>query len=86
MIENTIFAIFTSRAVAGFFVTGGGGGVGGVIASAAGRSLVGGSGGILHQKIFKFEGSEPLFSALVMRYVSEKSTSTMKVANNCKSL
>ena len=42
----------------------------------------GGSGGILPQKIVKFGGSEMLFSALV----SEKSTSNMKMANNCKSL
>jgi len=52
-----------SRAVARFFVKGGtslGGG--------------GGSAGLLPQKIFKFGGSETLFSALVMRYVSEKST------------
>ena len=33
------------------------------------------SAGILPQKIFKFGGYEMLFSALVMRYVSEKSTS-----------
>ena len=45
-----------------------------------------GSGGILRQKIFKFGDSETLFSALVMRYVSEKSTSNMKMAKNCKSL
>ena len=32
------------------------------------------SAGILPQKIFKFGGYEMLFSALVMRYVSEKST------------
>ena len=38
-------------------------------------SLVGTSTGILPQKIFKFGGYEMLFSALVMRYVSEKSTS-----------
>ena len=38
-------------------------------------SLVGMSAGILPQKIFKFGGYEMLFSALVMRYVSEKSTS-----------
>ena len=38
-------------------------------------SLVGTSAGILPQKIFKFGGYEMLFSALVMRYVSEKSTS-----------
>ena len=36
---------------------------------------MGGSGGLLPQKIFKFRGSEMLFSALVLRYVSEKSTS-----------
>ena len=41
-----------------------------------------GSGGTLPQKIFKFGGPEMLFSALVMRYVSEKSTSNMKMANN----
>ena len=35
-------------------------------------SLVGVCGGIFPQKIFRFEGSETLFSALVMRYVSEK--------------
>ena len=44
------------------------------MASAEGTSLVGGCGGVLLQKIFKFGGSEMLFSALVMRYVSEKST------------
>ena len=49
-----------------FFVTGG------IIASAEGTSLVGESGVILPQKIFKFGGSKMLFSALVMRYVSEK--------------
>ena len=49
-------------------------------------SLVAGSGGIVPEKIFKFGGSETLFSALVMRYVSEKSTLNMKMANNCKSL
>ena len=37
------------------------------------------SAGILPQKIFKFGGYEMLFSALVMRYVSEKSTS-----NKCR--
>ena len=68
------------RAVARFFVTGG------IIASAGDTSLVGGSGSILPQKIFKFGGSEMLCSALVMRYVSEKSTSKVKMANNCKSL
>jgi len=43
----------------------------------------GGSGGILPQQFFKIGVSETLFSALVMRYVSEKSTSKMKMANNC---
>ena len=47
-------------------------------------SLVGGSAGNLPQEIFKFGGSRTLFSALVMRYGSEKSTSNMKTANNCK--
>ena len=60
-------------AVARSFLTGGGGG----IASAEGNSLVGGSGGILPQKIFQFGGSETLFLALVTRYVSEKSTSNI---------
>ena len=50
---------------------------GGIIASAKGTSLEGGSGGI-----FKFGGSETLFSALVMRYVSKKLTLNMKMANN----
>ena len=45
---------------------------GGIIASAEGTSLVGG---------VKLGGSETLFSALVMRYVSEKSTS-----NECEKL
>jgi len=57
---------------------------GGIVASGEGASLEGGSGGILPQKIFKFGGSEMLFSALVMRYVSEKSTLDMKMVNNCK--
>ena len=52
-------------AIATFFVMGGERGR--IIAS-----LVGGAWGILLQKIFKFGGSEMLFSALVMRYVSEK--------------
>ena len=56
------------KAVARFFVTRG------IIASSEGTSLVVGSGGILSQKIFKFGGSETLFSTLVMRYVSEKSS------------
>ena len=70
------------RAVASFFVAG----VGGIIASAEGTNLVGGSVGILPEKIFKFGGSETLFSALVMKYVSKKSTLNMEMANNCKSL
>ena len=65
------------RPIARFFVTGGGGGGGGrgIIA----RTLV---GGILHQTMFKFGSSETLFSALVMRSVSEKSTLNIKMANN----
>ena len=54
--------------------------------SSEGTSLVGGSGGILPHKIFKFGGSETLLSALVMRYGSKKSTSSMKMADDCKSL
>ena len=46
-----------------FFFFLGGGGLGGNIASAEGTKFVGGSGGILPHKIFKFEGSEALFSA-----------------------
>jgi len=69
------------RAVARFFFV-----TGDIMASAEDRSLLGGPGGILPQIIFKFGGFETLFSALVMRYVSEKSTSKMKMANNCKSL
>ena len=49
------------------------------MANAGGTSLVGGVGGILPQTIFKFGGSETQFSALVMRYVSERST-----ASKCK--
>ena len=41
--------------------------------SAESTSLVGGS--------FAFGGSKTIFSALVMRYVSEKSTLNMKMAN-----
>ena len=62
------------------------GGGGGIIASSEGTSLVGGCGGILPQKIFKFGGSEMLLSALVMRYGSKKSTLNMKMADDCKSL
>ena len=46
------------RAVARFFVTGG------IIANAEGTSLVGGFGGMLPKKIFKFGDSEMLLSAL----------------------
>ena len=53
-----------TRAVTRFFVKGGGH-----------EPWCGGSGGLLSQKIVKFGGSETLFSALVVRYVSEKSTS-----------
>ena len=60
------------RPIARFFVTGGGGGI-------IARSLV---GGILQQTMFKFGSSETLFSALVMRSVSEKSTLNIKMANN----
>ena len=56
------FASRDYRAVASF-LRGGGGGGGGNIASAEGTNFVGGSGSILPQKIFKFEGSEELFSA-----------------------
>ena len=61
-------SITPSRAIARFFVIGGGGGRG-IIASAEGTRLVGGSEGILPQKILKFGGSETLFSALVKRDV-----------------
>ena len=47
--------IHKTRAVDRFFVTGEGAG-GGIIASVEGRRLVGGSGGILPQEIFKFGG------------------------------
>ena len=48
--------------------------MGGIIVSAEGTTLVGGSGGILPQKMFTFGGYETLFSALIMRCVSEKLT------------
>ena len=54
-----------SRAVAKFFCKGGG-----AVASAEGTSLVGDLGVSSPRKF-----SETLFSALVLRYVSEKSTS-----------
>ena len=47
--------------------------------SAKGTSLVEGSGDILPQEMFRFGGYETLFSALIMKCVSEKSTS-----NNCE--
>ena len=72
-----------SRAEARFLLMGGGGGI---IRSTEGTSLVGELECIIPQKIFKFGGSETLFSALVMRYVSEESTLNMKMANNCRSL
>ena len=69
----------TGRVIASFFCYRGGGW--GIIASAKGTSFVGGSVGILPRKIFKFGGSETLFSALVMKYVSKKLTLNMKMAN-----
>ena len=48
--------------------------MGGIILSAKGMTIAGGSGGILPQKMFLFGGYETLFAALIMRYVSEKST------------
>ena len=53
-ISDCIISIAFFRAVARFFVTGG------IIASAEGRSLVGGggSGGILPENIFKFGSTE----------------------------
>ena len=61
--DTTYLFLALPRAVARFFVTGG------IIARAEGTSLVGGSGGRVSspRKIFKFGGSEMLFSALVMR-------------------
>ena len=58
----------------------------GIIASAEGTSFEGGLGVSSPRKFFKFGDSETLFPALVMRYVTEKLTSNMKMANNCKSL
>ena len=58
------------RAVGRFFVTGAHYGK----CRTEGTSLVERSGGILPHKIFKFGGSEMLFSALVMTFFSEKST------------
>ena len=43
--------------------------------SAEGTSLIGRSGDILPQKMYKFGGYETLFSALIMSCVSEKSAS-----------
>ena len=53
-----------TRATTRFFL------MGGIIASVEGASLMGNL-----RKIFKFGGSETLFSVLVMRYVSKKLTS-----------
>ena len=55
-----------NRAETRFFVTGR------ISSSAEGTRLVVGSRGVLPQKSFKFGGSETVFLALVMRYVSEK--------------
>ena len=49
-----------------------GGGGGGIIASAEGMSLAGGSGGIFPQKRLKFGGYEMVFSTLFIRYASKK--------------
>ena len=57
----------------------GGGGSGGILPQKRG----GGSGGILPQKNFKFGGSETLFSALAMSYVSEKSTNKCLFPTSC---
>ena len=75
----------TFMAVARFLLRGWGGG-GAHYRECRRREPCRGVWGILPQKSFKFGGSETLFSALVMRYVSEKSTLNMKMANNCKSL
>ena len=68
------FEAHERRAIARFFLMGVGGG-GDIITSAKGLSLLKGSGSILPQENFKFGGSKMLFSALVMRYVSQKLTS-----------
>ena len=54
-----VVARTVDRAVARFYVTGS------IIASAEGKSLVQGSGGILSQKIVKFVGSEGYFQHLL---------------------
>ena len=61
---------------------------GGIMANAGGTSLVGGVGGILPQTIFKYGGSETLFSALVLRCPRKIDLKiNMKMANNyCKTL
>ena len=66
----TIFLLFqyTDQGRSWFFLFRGGG----TFASGECTRHVGGCGGILPQKIVKFGGSETLFSALVMRYVSVK--------------
>ena len=63
-----------------------GGGGEDIISSAEGTSLVRGYGGILPQKIFKFGSSKTLFSAFVMRYVSEKSTTKITESKENKSI
>ena len=57
-----------------------------IISSAEGTSLVRGYGGILLQKILKFGSSKTLFSAFVMRYVSEKSTTKITESKENKSI
>ena len=73
------------RAVARFFVTGGGGGRRGHYRECQRQEPCRRSKGILPKKIVQFGGYETPFSALFMGYVSKKSTSNMKMANNCKS-
>ena len=79
------FMLRFSRAVARFFVTGGGGG-GGIIAIPEGKILVGDLRVSSPRKFSNLQALKRLFSALVMRCVSEKSTSNIKMANNYKSL
>ena len=57
------------------------------MASAEGTSLVRGVWGYPPPEDFQiWRLRNAIFSTCVMRYVSEKSTSNMKMANNCKSL
>ena len=67
------------RAVARFYNGGGN-----IIWSAEGTSLVGGYGRILPQKIFKFEGSKTLFSALVMHLHERVDGHKQKSSSICK--